>query len=379
LIDILQDAGEIKLLVTSREALNLQGEWIFEVQGLAYPSIERADNLDEYSAVALFVQRARRARPGFEINAEDKTGVVRLCRLVEGMPLAIELAATWVRVLSPVEIALEIEHSLDFLKAQMRDLPERHRSMRAVFDHSWQLLSIEEQQVLGRLSVFRGGFGRQAAEQVAVASLPVLSSLVVRSLLRRSTTGRYDLHELIRQYAASKLGEDPDELNIVQERHNHYYLGLLEENGVKLQSHDQKEALAELTVEMDNIRAAWDWSVAHRQFIPLSRVSPILFYLLELLNWFKEGESTFRKTADALLASMPGSEPDAVHLVAMNAMLAHCGYFLLRLGRGEEAYANLVPSAAYLRTSDNPIAATNSLYCLGTVCLGMGAYEKASN
>jgi len=259
----------------------------------------------------------------------------------------------------------------------LRDLPERHRSMRAVFDHSWQMLSIEEQQVLGRLSVFRGGFGRQAAEQVAVASLPVLSSLVVRSLLRRAATGRYDLHELIRQYAASKLGEDPDELHTVQERHNHYYLGLLEQKGVKLQNHDQKEAVSELTVEMDNIRAAWEWSVTHQQFIPLSRVSATLWYLFELLNWFKEGESTFRKTADALLTSMPGSESDAAHLVSLNAMLAHSGYFLLRLGRGEEAYATLAPSAAFLRTSADPIAATNSLICLGMVCWGMGRYSEA--
>src|SRR5574341_134185 len=119
LIEILQQAPQVKLLVTSREALNLQWEWPFEVQGLSFPSAEQPDGFDEYSAVALFVQRARRARPGFEMNAEDKTGVLRLCRLVEGMPLAIELAATWVRILSPTEIASEVEHSLDFLNAQM--------------------------------------------------------------------------------------------------------------------------------------------------------------------------------------------------------------------------------------------------------------------
>jgi len=249
--------------------------------------------------------------------------------------------------------------------------------MRAVFDHSWQMLSTEERQVLCKLSVFRGGFQRQAAEQVASASLPALSSLVIRSLLRRTAAGRYDLHELIRQYATSKLAEDPGELHTVQERHSHHYLSLLEKKGVKLQSHDQKEAVAELTVEMDNIRAVWEWSVGHHQFIPLARISATLWYLFELLNWFKEGESTFRKTADALIASMPGSETDAVHLGALNAMLAHYGYFLLRLGRGEEAYAALAQSAAFLRTSANPIAATNSLFCLGIVCWGMGRYSEA--
>jgi predicted ATPase/DNA-binding SARP family transcriptional activator len=378
LIEILQQDALIKLLVTSREALNLQGELSFEVQGLAFPGVDQTEGLDEFSAVALFVQRARRARPGFELNDENKTGVIRLCRMVEGLPLAIELAAAWVRVLSPEEIAKEIETSLDILNAQMRDLPERHRSMRAVFDHSWQMLSTEEQEVLSKLSVFRGGFQRQAAEQVAGASLPVLSSLVIRSLLRRMVTGRYDLHELIRQYAASNLGEDPDELHMVQERHSHYYLGLLEEKGVKLQSHDQKEVVAELTVEMDNLRTAWDWSIADLKFIPLFRVSATLWYLFEQLNWFKEGEATFQKTGEALRIYLDEYQAkDPVLRTALNAMLAHWGYFTFRQGRGEEAYAILAPSAAFLRTSTEPIAATNSLFCLGIVCWILGRYSEA--
>lgn len=382
LIEMLQGAAAVKLLVTSREALNLQGEWSFEVQGLAFPGVEQADGLDEYSAVALFVQRARRARPGFELKAEDKAGVVRLCRLVEGMPLAIELAATWVRLLSPAEIATEIENSLDFLNAQMRDLSERHRSMRAVFDHSWQMLSTEEKRVLGSLSVFRGGFQRQAAEHVAGASLPVLSSLVIRSLLRRTATGRYDLHELIRQYTASKLAEDPRELHAVQERHSIYYLGLLEEEGLKLQSHRQKEALAELTDEMDNLRAAWDWSIADQRFIPLYRVSATLMYLFELRNWFREGEVTFRKTAEALRASLPGSGSDTVDQVPLNAMLAHWGFFRCRLGRSEEAYAILSPSAAFLRTAflqmgADPFPVIYSHFYLGIACWILGRFSEA--
>lgn len=382
LIEILQAAAAVKLLVTSREALNLQGEWPFEVQGLAFPRVEQADGLDEYSAVALFVQRARRARPGLEMNAEDKAEVVRLCRLVEGMPLAIELAAAWVRILSPAEIAAEVERSLDFLNAQMRDLPERHRSMRAVFDRSWQMLSAEEKRVLGRLSVFRGGFQRQATENVAGASLPVLSSLVIRSLLRRTAAGRYDLHELIRQYAASKLAEDPRELHAVQERHSVYYLGLLEEEGLKLQSNRQKEALAELTTEIDNLRAAWDWSIAAQRFIPLYQVSATLMYLFELCNWFKEGEVTFRKTAEALRASPPGSGSDTVEQVPLNVMLAHWGFFRSRLGRSEEAYAILSPSAEFLRTAflqmgADPFPVIYSHFYLGIVCWILGRFSEA--
>ena len=378
LMEILQQGLGVKLLVTSRELIKLQEEWPFEVQGLSFPAMKPDDDLDAYSAVALFIQRARRANPGLEMNTEDKVSVAHLCRLVEGMPLAIELAATWVRILSPAEIATELEKSVDFLNAQMRDIPERHRSIRAVFDRSWKMLSNEEQRVLARLSIFRGGFQRQAAEQVAGASLPVLSSLVIRSLIRRTATGRYDLHELIRQYVAARLAQDPQELETTQERHSLFYLGLLEEQGVRLQSHQQKEAVLELTRDMDNIRAAWDWSIATDEFMRLYQVSARLMHLFEVRNWFKEAESTFRKTVAALQASMQGAELDPVHQVALQALLAHWGFFRFRIGEGEEAYKILSPSAAFLQMSTGHFAATYSHLYLGIDCWILGKFSEAN-
>lgn len=377
LVDILQKAPQVKLLLTSREALNLQSEWTYEVQGLAFPGPEHTDGSDYFDAIALFVQRARQARPDFVLNEEDKTEVVRLCQLVEGMPLAIELAASWIRILSPAEVAAEVEQSLDFLNASLRDIPERHRSMRAVFDRSWQTLSTDEREVLGRLAVFRGGFQRQAAEQVAGTTLTVLSTLVIRSLVRRTAVGRYDLHELVRQYAASKLAEDPQLLYEVQEKHSVYYLDLLEEKDAKLNSRHQQQAVAELTSDMHNIRAAWDWSIATQQFSRLYRASTMLWYLLELRNWLKEGEATFQKTADAIRANIEESETDGMYQVALNAMLAHCGYFRFRLGRGEDAYAIMAPSATFLRTSAEPFAAIYSVWYLGIVCWQLGRFNEA--
>jgi predicted ATPase/DNA-binding SARP family transcriptional activator len=378
LIDILQQVPGLKLLVTSRELLKLQDEWPFEVHGLSVPSSVSTDGLDGYSAVALFVQRARRAYPGFEMNAEDKTSVARLCHLVEGMPLAIELAATWVRVLSPREITEEIERSLDFLNAQLRDVPERHRSMRVVFDQSWQMLSREEKQSLARFSVFRGGFQRQAAEQVAGASLSVLSSLVIRSLIRRSVSGRYDLHELIRQYAATKLAEDPDEMHAVEERHSLHYLDRLDENETKLFGHEQVAALAELMSEIDNLRAAWDWSLANHRFTALYRVSFTFLYLFTLYDWFKEGEIIFERTVQVIQASLESAQPEeATQQTALHAMLAHSGYFKLRQGRNEEAYDILEPSVAFLRTNAEPSAAIYSLWYLGVDCWILGKFSEA--
>ncbi|MGH8631367.1 MAG: ATP-binding protein, partial [Burkholderiales bacterium] len=230
LAEILERGPAVKLLATSRERLNLHGEWVLDIQGLPFPDEAGSAEVEGYSAVALFVQTARRAHVDFVLAAEERPAVARICRLVEGMPLGIELAAAWVRTLSCREIAQEIERNLadprqgmDFLAASMRDVPERHRSIRAAFDHSWNLLSAEEQQVMRQLSVFRGGFRREAAEQVAGATLPLLSALVDKSLLRRTEAGRFDLHELVRQYAAAQLQADPQDEFVTCERFSHYY------------------------------------------------------------------------------------------------------------------------------------------------------------
>ncbi|UCC75796.1 MAG: GNAT family N-acetyltransferase, partial [Anaerolineales bacterium] len=214
LLEVLKTAPQVKILVTSQATLNLQGEQVFPVPGMDLPEWEvpedagaTLDDAAQYSAVELFRQSARRAQPGFALSDDNVADVIRICHLVQGMPLGILLAAAWVGVLTPVEIASEIGQSLDFLEAQLRDLPQRQRSMRAVFDHSWRLLSEREREVFQRLSVFRGGFTRQAARQVAGASLRQLRALVEKSLLQRDPQGRYGVHDLLRQYAAQRLAE----------------------------------------------------------------------------------------------------------------------------------------------------------------------------
>lgn len=380
LVQILQEAPQVKLLVTSREAMNLQGEWLYEVQGLPFPDLKSPvlHSMMEFDAVELFVQRATQVRPEFCLDEQNAAGVSRLCSLVEGLPLAIELAATWVRILSPAEIATEIERSLDFLKTQMSDMPERHRSVRAVFDRSWQTLSVDEKQALGSLSIFRGGFMRQAAEEVAGASLPILSSLVMRSLLRRTATGRYDLHELIRQYAAARLAENPDHLQAAKDRHSSYYLGLLEARAEALRSGRQKEVLAELTAEMDNIRAAWDWCVTRQRFSLVNRVSTVLWYVYELHNWWKEGQDRFGNTAEAIRECIQDAGlGDEANLCALNAMLAHSAYCKFRLGRSEEAYGVLASAAPLLEAGADRASAVYPLCYLGIVCWEQGRFPEA--
>src|SRR5262245_24077892 len=190
------------------------------------------------------------------------------------MPLGLELAAAWAEMLSLDEIAQEIERSADFLAAEWADAPERQRSMRAVFEWSWRLLNERERQVLRRLAVFRGGFTREAAEQVAGASLPVLTSLVHKSLLRTADggatgAGRYELHELLRQFAAEQFSAD--EYAAVAARHSAFYLAFVADRERRLVRQEPREAAAEVWSEIDNVRQAWDWAVAEARVAELEQ------------------------------------------------------------------------------------------------------------
>jgi predicted ATPase/transcriptional regulator with XRE-family HTH domain len=260
LAELVASAPGVQLLATSRERLNLRGEWVFEVQGLPVPENIPVVDDELPSALALFIQSALRVAPGYQPSAEDWPWILHICQLVDGLPLGIELAATWVRMLTPQEICTEIKNSLDFLSTSVRDLPERHRSLRAVFDHSWQLMSAEEQMVLRRLSVFRGGFDRELAKTVAGASLAVLSSLLDKSMLRRGLPGRYDLHELIRQYASARLGVLGETAQI-RRQHLMAYLTLGKQLNETLYASDPSRWREQMELEQHNFRGAFEWAL----------------------------------------------------------------------------------------------------------------------
>src|SRR3954469_17290896 len=207
LSELVERAPHVELLTTSRERLNVQSEWVLDVEGLGVA--ENGNGNGSASAVRLFVERARQVVPGFAVD--DATEVLRICLRVDVMPLGIELSASWASVLSCAEIAAEIEGSIDFLATSMRDVPERHRSLRAAIDQSWRLLTDEQRSAFSRLSVFRGSFDRAAAIAFTGADLRLLSELVAKSLLRRPDFGRFELHELLRQYAAEQLRLSPAE------------------------------------------------------------------------------------------------------------------------------------------------------------------------
>ena len=259
--EIIAAAPAAKVVVTSRTRLHLQTERVYEVGGMAYAAAADALHFDDYGAARLFVGAARRVHPDFQLTPDERPAFLRLCKAVEGMPLALELAAGWARVLTVTEIAAEVAQGLGLMESQAADVPERHRSVRAVFDYSYGILTGEERQLLLRLAVFRGGFDRRAAAAVAGAALPALAALADKSLIRRAPEGRYDIHGLIREAAEEKLRADGAAYADARARHRDYYAAFLREQYAVISGARQQLGLAQTTAELDNVRAAWRYAV----------------------------------------------------------------------------------------------------------------------
>ena len=380
--EILQRAPDVRLLITSRESLHLQAEWTMEVHGLPIPQTAQIAELESNSAAMFFLQRARQTRADFKLTDEDRPALLRICQLVQGLPLALELAAGWVRTLSCREIAREIERGLSFLAVTARDVPERHRSIIAVFDHSWRLLAEEEQRVLRQLSVFRGGFTRQAAEQIAGAGLQLLSSLVNKSLVQHNDmhASRLDLHELIRQYAGMRLEENEAEERETRERHTRYYLSLLEKQEPGLRSKRQKEVLTSLMADIDNLRIAWDVAISQEAVELLRGAACPLYYVYELLQYFREAELAYQRAANMLRTRLvnAGTQEDACLKGALGDMLNYQAFFNLRPGNNREALELFQSSIAVLQPLDEPQSTAFAFVHSGVVHWATGNFDEAS-
>ncbi|MCP4421785.1 MAG: SARP family transcriptional regulator, partial [Chloroflexi bacterium] len=213
--DLLQASPHLKLLATSRIRLQLQAEWVSPLEGMVVPDMPA--ELAASDAVQLFCQSGQRVQPGFGLTDSNQTAVAQICRLCAGLPLALELAASWLHVLDCAEIATELSQSLDLLTTSNPDIPPRQQSLHAVFNQSWQRLTFNEQTALRRLAVFRGGFTREAALAVADTPFPILAVLTEKSLIQRIvTTGnaRFSLHKPLRLFALEKLRASGEEAKL---------------------------------------------------------------------------------------------------------------------------------------------------------------------
>jgi DNA-binding SARP family transcriptional activator/predicted ATPase len=386
-VDILQQAADTKLLVTSRLRLNLRWEWLLDLRGLDVPRPEDlagpTASVEKHSALNLFAGTARRVKRSFSL-AREKSCAARICQLVEGMPLGIELAAAGVRERSCEAIAGEIEHNLDSLSTSLQDLPARHRSIRAVFDYSWGFLSEQERMVFSRLSVFRGGFDIEAAEQVANASSSVLSSLVGKSFLRRDASGRYEMHELLRQYAAERLLNMAQEHQEAYHRHCAYFADFMQQRILRSGT-GQKKTLMEIEIELQNIRSGWQWAIKQGEMEQINKSADALWEYYEVRGRFKEGEGAFEHAPLRLkLQGMRKDSPEeGINLrtahYTIGLLLSRRSWFHWRLGFFSEAREILQEALALLRHT-GPTHRYETGFCtwqLGVVAWYLGEYVEA--
>lgn len=347
---LLKDSPEMQILLTSRERANLRDEQTVTLYGLP-----------EDQAYELFIQTARRLRSDYSPSQEGQDAIKQICEMVDGSPLAIELAAGWVNMLTPAEIVEEMAEGMDFLESNLRDVPERHRSIRAISENSWKLLNDSERNALRCLSVFRGGFRREAVRKVVGASLLTLNSLIDKSLLRRSPeSGLYSMQELLRWFASEKLEEAPQDKAKVQEAHARYYLDQLRKVSPELIGGGQIEALTRIERRLGNIKAALETAIQLKddELIETWIDGMYLFYLMRGRQ--QEGAEAIRR---ATFASAMGAKNGLVQV----KMMSRLGAYQRFIGEFDSAQAILQESLKLARELKVNEEVAYALYQLGAV------------
>lgn len=404
-LDLLAQTADLHLLLTSRERLHLQQEQVLVLTGLS-----AADE-----GAQLFLDRARQVRFDYDPSAPERKTIRRIADLVEGMPLALELAASLTDQYTVETIAQHLTANLDALETTRRDVPARQRSIRAAFDYSWELLTTPEQRLFARLSVFRSGFTLAAAEAVAGASPALLRSLTHKSLVHfHPDQGRYTLHDLMRQYAAEKLHADPEDEAGMREAHAGYFSQFLASCKLPMER-GARETVAAVAAERDNIRAMWQRACERRQAPLIAHALHTLAFFYDVTARYVEGRALFELALahfdlhpDAPPAAQPwflaglletranllerlGVYDQAAHdlerALAIGRALDHqeaIAYALLLLGRVESSRGDFARAAAWLqecvdlcRAWDNPSGAGRALFRLGEAFFNQGKWQPA--
>lgn len=352
--EILNAAPRVQMVATSRVRLNLMSETIFQIGGLTVGE----GNPFRNSAVQLFAQSARQTLPQFELDDAVLPAVMEICRMVEGMPLAIVLAAAWIDTLSVREIGAEISKSIDMLETQKRDMPDRQRSVRAVIESSWNQVDENAQDVLMRLSVFRGGFTRAAAQDVAGALLRGLSQLVDKALLRRDpVTGRYSIHELVRQYVGELLARSAVQEQSAHEKHAVFFAEFMKTRDAQLQDRRAKATLEEIAADQDNIRIAWNYWTDNQVGSRLLDFVSALWFFFEVRGSYIPAIQFFGDAAKKLTGSDPASVWARAELEARQA------WFTALIGLPEQGLSSAMASLERLSQINREDISVETYHC----------------
>jgi DNA-binding SARP family transcriptional activator len=373
--ELLSSAPGVKILATSIERLNLLEEWVIPVSGMSVPD-EDTLQTEDFAAVQMFIQSARRVHPEFSAE-KHLEAIARICRFLNGNPLAIELAAAWVRMMSCGEILTEMQRSIDFLTTSLRNLPERHRSMRGVFEALWRLLTPEEKILMAELSIFRGGFTHEAAREVTGASPAELSRLVDKSILTPSS-GRYDIHPLLAKFLGEKLRYETSEFGPISDRHSRYYASFLASREAFLSRTTRNEEVNAIARDMDNILQGMRLALLKGDEALVGQYILPLYHLYNTLNRYYEAADIFREIAQMLDAE-PGKPLSLIQAQA----LVRWGAFTHFVNRYQDAQPLLLGSLESLRAHrdiDGLRLAVKSLavlsYAQGDYAASRGYYKE---
>ncbi len=386
LSQLTRQAPELRLIITSRERLNVQAERLLELDGLPFPASgdplsvggkRIADSglpLTDYPSVQLFTNRVQQVKVDFDVEKQG-TAVTELCQLVGGLPLALELAATWTRILSVAEIVAEIQRGLDVLTTSLHDVPARHRSLLAVIESSWRMLAAEEQALFRKLAVFRGGFTRAAAQQVVQAALPQLMALADRSFLRLDADQRFRRHPLLLQFAQAQLAAQPAEKAQTEAVHARFFADLVQSREPMLTGSEGPEALAAIGADLENIRAAWQWGIAAQDSDLLETMITGFSRFFVDRSRFLEGTALFEES----LAQVNQQTLLASHEPVLAKMKVELGRFLHENGRFPEAETVLQEALQLIDRHDLPQTRIICLRQLGVVLDDQGRREEAQH
>ena len=366
--DILRSTESVKILVTSRSLLHLTGEHTYMIEGLEFPPFAEGTSLSEYSSIELFLESMKRHSPSVIADDDDLEQIMDICQIIAGVPLGIELAAAWVRVLSFKEILGEIRKNLELLTSETRDIPGRHRSIRTVFEYSWNLLDESDRNTFRDISVFRGGFTKDAAEEVAGVSAFGLLSLMDKSLLRKAPDGRFEIHELLREYAREKAEENPEREADMLNSHSEYYSRLIDRNGKRIRGREASESIAELTSEMDNIAKALHSAIDTLRADLLMNAIPTYALFMIGRGFLDEGCALVHLAAEAF---SDNNNNIASHMKIYEAL------FLLKRTYYEEAIALYEKQIEIFSIDGDEIGKLNCEYGLGECFMRTGRLDKA--
>lgn len=379
LVEILSTVSGVKLLVTSRERLNIQWELPYEVKGLRVPHKNQNGHAETYSSVQLFMQSANRIKPNISYLEDDKQYIVQICKDLQGLPLGIELAASWVSVASCKDIAQQISQDLKFLTTSRRDIPERHKSLQAVFNHSWDLLTEKERAILPNLAVFRSGFTIEAFQQIIGASLHDLSSFINKSFLMQGASARLEMLEVIRQYAEEKNLHNPGRKHTIRDKHCEYYAAFLKERELHFKTSQQRQVVDEISEEIDNIRAAWQWAINQEKRNQIDDCMESLSRYFDMRSWHQEGKQTFEMAVSMMTKGQELKDVSENNDLVFAKVLTRYGWMCAKLydfESGTEAYAVSLSIAKYHNALDEVGLLLN---LIGIATASQGELDKAKD